>query len=143
MELADFSLHVVVDQIFGENTYIAHSASSSQCVIFDPGLEPGKILELLAAEKLTPAAILVTHGHSDHIGGITALREQWPECPIVVGMGDAEKLTDPEKNLSAAFGLPITSPPADVLLRETDRYEVEGFQFEVLETPGHSAGHIV
>ena len=52
-------------------------------------------------------------------------------------------LTDPNLNLSAAFGFAITSPPADVLLDEGDTYEAAGLKFEILEIPGHSPGHIV
>jgi glyoxylase-like metal-dependent hydrolase (beta-lactamase superfamily II) len=61
----------------------------------------------------------------------------------MIGAGDAAKLTDPNGNLSAQYGLPITSPPADRLLREGDKVSLAGIELDVLETPGHSAGHIV
>jgi glyoxylase-like metal-dependent hydrolase (beta-lactamase superfamily II) len=61
----------------------------------------------------------------------------------VIGAGDAEKLVNPELNLSAAFGLAITSPPADRTLREGERFTAAGIELEVLEAPGHSVGHIV
>ena len=72
-----------------------------------------------------------------------ALKQRWPECPLVIGAGDAEKLTNPDLNLSAPFGFPLTSPPADRTLREGDQFDAAGLQFEVLEVPGHSVGHIV
>jgi glyoxylase-like metal-dependent hydrolase (beta-lactamase superfamily II) len=62
---------------------------------------------------------------------------------LVIGAGDAEKLTNPNLNLSAAFGLALTSPPADNLVREGDRFAAAGIELEVLETPGHSIGHVV
>ena len=133
----------VVSAPFEENTYIASLEGRDDCVVVDPGLEPDKILRYLEEEKLRPAAILITHGHSDHIAGNERMKECFPECPIVIGHGYAEKLTDASLNLSGAFGANLVSPPADVLVREGDTYNAAGFDFDVLEIPGHSSGHIV
>jgi glyoxylase-like metal-dependent hydrolase (beta-lactamase superfamily II) len=128
---------------FDENTYIAQFAGNDECVVIDPGLEPGAIIEYLNENSLKPAAILCTHGHSDHIAGNAALKKRWPDCPVVIGAGDAEKLVDPELNLSAPFGLPLVSPPADRTLREGEQFAAAGLEFDVVEAPGHSVGHIV
>jgi glyoxylase-like metal-dependent hydrolase (beta-lactamase superfamily II) len=128
---------------FGENTYLAHFAGRNDCLVVDPGFEPQAIVDYLAQHALTPAAIVCTHGHSDHIAGNRALKQRWPACPLVIGALDAEKLINAELNLSAAFGLAITSPPADRTLREGERFTAAGIELEVLETPGHSVGHIV
>ena len=133
----------VVSAPFEENTYIAHLEGRDDCLVVDPGLEPEEILGFLEKEKLTPAAILITHGHSDHIAGNAALKERYPDCPIVVSHGDAAKLTDPALNLSGAFGANLVSPPGDVLVGEGDVYSAAGFDLEVVEIPGHSAGHVV
>jgi glyoxylase-like metal-dependent hydrolase (beta-lactamase superfamily II) len=128
---------------FGENTYIAHVDGRNDCIVVDPGFEPESIIEYLEQHSLTPAAIVCTHGHSDHIAGNAALKQRWPECPIVIGELDAEKLTNSALNLSAAFGFNVTSPPADRLLSEGERFEAAGIALEVYDTPGHSIGHIV
>ena len=143
MLTTELKLTVVVDQTYAENTYIAHLDGRRECLVFDPGLEPDRILAVLQDQGLTPTMILNTHGHSDHIAGNAALKDRWPDCPLVIGAGDAEKLTDPDKNLSAAFGVPFTSPPADLLVRESDHCSAAGFELHVLETPGHSPGHVV
>lgn len=135
-------LDVVVSAPFDENTYLMWLPGREDCVVVDPGMQPRQIGEQLAAHGLTPAAVLITHGHSDHIAGNPFMKSQWPACPLVIGTGDAEKLTDPVANLSSGFGMDFVSPPADVLLDEGDRYEAAGFTFEVLHTPGHSAGHV-
>jgi glyoxylase-like metal-dependent hydrolase (beta-lactamase superfamily II) len=140
---ADFHLATVVSLPFAENTYIAHREGRSDCLVVDPGLEPQKILDVLEARELEPAAILLTHGHADHIGGNAALKERWPDCPLVIGRGDAPKLTDARLNLSAGFGLELLSPPADVLVDEGETYCAAGFDLEVREIPGHSIGHVV
>ena len=133
----------IVSDPFNENTYILSLSGRNDCIVIDPGLEPGKILNQLDSAGLTPAAILCTHGHSDHIAGNAALKARWPDCPLVIGAGDAYKLTDPDGNLSAPFGIPLTSPPADSTVAEGDIYEAAGIRLSVRETPGHSRGHVV
>jgi hydroxyacylglutathione hydrolase len=133
----------ILSHPFEQNTYVAWIEGRTDCVIIDPGLEPEKIIRCLQERGLTPAAILDTHGHSDHIGGNAVIKRQWPDCPIVIGQGDAAKLTDPWQNLSAAFGVPLLSPPADATVKEGDVYEAAGCRWRVLDIPGHTAGHVV
>ena len=136
-------LATIVSVPFEENAYVAQLGGRKDCLIIDPGLEPEKILAYLDAERLEPAAILNTHGHGDHIGGNAALKRRFGNCPLVIGSGEAAKLTDAILNLSAAFGMGITSPPADVTLRDGDTYSAAGFDLEAREIPGHSRGHVI
>ncbi len=133
----------VVSQPFEENTYILFREQNPDCLVVDPGLEPGLIIEFLKLARLVPTMILNTHGHSDHIAGNAVMKEIWPDAPLMIGSGDADKLLDPVKNLSAPFGFQLVSPPADRLLREGDLLDFAGTQWEVFETPGHSSGHII
>ncbi len=128
---------------FAENSYVAWLEGRTDCLVIDPGLEPDLILELLDEQGLTPAAILNTHGHSDHIAGNEALKKRWPDAPLVIGAGDAAKLLDPRINLSAKFGFPLVSPPADATVEDGDTYRAAGFELLVREIPGHSSGHVV
>lgn len=143
MPKTELKIGVVVSAPFDENTYIAHLPGRTDCIVFDPGFEPDAICAYLSEHGLTPAAIVCTHGHSDHIAGNGALKQRWPQCPLVIGVGDAEKLVNPALNLSAAFGYYLVSPPADQVLREGERYFAAGIELDVLEAPGHSIGHIV
>jgi hydroxyacylglutathione hydrolase len=133
----------IESQPFGENTYVISRGGAGECVVVDPGFEPGAVIEWIDSRGLDPRAILLTHGHSDHIAGNAALRKRWPDLPLLIGRGDAPKLTDPAGNLSAAFGLAIVSPPADRLLDDGETIRIAGLEFEVRGIPGHSSGHIV
>jgi hydroxyacylglutathione hydrolase len=139
----DLQLATIVSQPFGQNSYVAGLRGRTDCVVIDPGLEPQKIIRHLEEHGLTPAAILITHGHSDHIGGNAAVKKRWPDCSIVIGAADAPKLTDPWLNLSASFGTPLVSPAADQTVNDSDDYDAAGFHWQVRTIPGHSVGHVV
>lgn len=138
-----FEVYRIVSRPFYENTYILTQAGSSDCLVVDPGFEPEAIIEEIDEHKLNPTAIVLTHGHSDHIAGVSSIKQRWPSLPVLIGHGDAEKLTDPVANLSAGYGIDVKSPPADTLLREDEDLRVGEFCATVAEIPGHSVGHIV
>lgn len=136
-------LAVVVSQLFQENAYIAHLEGRSDCLVFDPGLDSPSILDKLSELTLEPVAILNTHGHADHIAGNAALKEAFPNAPLVIGANDASKLTNPVENLSRSHGVDLISPDADQLVNEGDVFTDAGFELEVYDTPGHSIGHVI
>lgn len=133
----------VVSEPFAENTYLVYDDASSGCIVVDPGFDAAATYEALRELGREPSAILITHGHADHIVGIDPLLDEWPQLPLVIGAEEAPKLTDAELNLSAGFGFPIVTRPANVLVREGDWVEYAGLKFEVRLTPGHSSGHVV
>ena len=137
------TISAIVSLPFEENTYVVRRPGAHAAVVIDPGLEPQLILDFLHTENLEVAAILNTHGHADHIGGNGTLKQLWPQAPLIIGAAEQHLLSDAHANLSAPFGIPITSPPADRVVREGDVVEFAGVRLEVLEVPGHSPGSVL
>jgi glyoxylase-like metal-dependent hydrolase (beta-lactamase superfamily II) len=133
----------VVSVAFQENAYLAYLDGQGECLVVDPGLEPDRIITEIESLGLAPAAILNTHGHSDHIAGNGPLKDRWPDCRLIIGRGDAPKLSDPSLNLSAMFGAAIISPPADQEVADGEEITVAGITLRVVDVPGHSAGHVI
>lgn len=138
-----FVIEPVVSAPFDQVCYIAWRQGRDDALVIDPGFDVPAIRQILDRHRKTPAAILNTHGHADHIAGNGALKEAFPDTPLIIGAGDAAMLSDPEANLSAPFGLNLSSPAPDRLVREGETLEVAGFTLEVLEIPGHSPGSVV
>jgi glyoxylase-like metal-dependent hydrolase (beta-lactamase superfamily II) len=136
-------IRTVESQPFAENSYVVWREGSAEGFVVDPGFEPELILEVLAENRLTLSAIICTHGHVDHIAGNAELKRAFPNAPIVVGTRDAQFLTDPIVNMSAAFGFNVTSPPADRLVNEGETITAAGIELQVFDLPGHSPGHVV
>jgi len=136
-------IETVVSKMFDQNASLIWRPGSPDAIVVDPGLDVAKILRAIAAHELRPVAILNTHGHSDHIAGNAAVKAAFPDAPLLIGIGDAVMLSDPVKNLSAGYGVPLTSPEADRLLVEGDRLDFADIPMLVREIPGHSPGHIV
>lgn len=136
-------VHCVESEPFAENSYVVWEDGAAEAFVIDPGFEPEAIRDALRERKLTCAAIVCTHGHVDHIAGNRAMREYYPDAPILIGHGDAAMLTDAELNMSAPFGFEVTSPPADRLVADGETLTVAGIELEVREIPGHSPGHVV
>jgi hydroxyacylglutathione hydrolase len=128
---------------FETNCYIVRRDESAQeCAVIDPGLDPDELLDFLVQRELRPVAVLLTHGHIDHIAGVAALRQQYPQIKLYIHKLDAPMLTNTQTNLSMLTGDTFTAPAADVLLEDGDTIEEAGVKLKVLHTPGHTPGGI-
>jgi len=136
-------LSVVTSRQFDQNAYVVGLPGRSEVVVVDPGFDAERIVAHLTAKSLTVAAILLTHGHVDHIAGVERLKGFAPAAPVVIGRLDAPMLTDANLNLSAPFGTPVVAPAADRLLDDNESVEFAGLALEVRHVPGHSPGHVV
>jgi hydroxyacylglutathione hydrolase len=115
---------------------------AKDCLIIDTGLEAEELVSFLEAHKLNPVAVVLTHGHIDHIAGLVALRNRFPDIKVYIHKLDSEMLMGEKDNLSAMAGLPFSSEPADFTLEEGDTIEQANIKLDVLHTPGHTPGGI-
>ena len=125
------------------NCYILRKSSAANgCVVVDPGLEVEQLLDFIKRHKLNPAAVVLTHGHIDHIGGVGELRENYPDVRVYIHKLDAKMLENSYSNLSAMMGAAFSTEPADFSLEDGSVIEQAGVKLQVLHTPGHTPGGI-
>jgi glyoxylase-like metal-dependent hydrolase (beta-lactamase superfamily II) len=141
--MAEYRIEAVESAPFAELSYVVWREGQRDALVVDPGFDTQSILALIEREKLSVAAILNTHGHVDHIAGNGAIKSAFPLAPLIIGENEQFMLADPIKNLSDAFGTPVSSPAADRLVKDQERIEVAAFRFLVREIPGHSPGSVV
>ena len=122
----------------GTCCYILTLPGREDAVVIDPGAEGDRIRQAL--EGRDTAAILLTHGHFDHIGGVAALMS--PGTALVIHELDAPMLGDPQLNAAWLIGQNITAPEATRLVREGEDITYAGITFTVLHTPGHTPGSV-
>jgi hydroxyacylglutathione hydrolase len=138
---------MIIDRLilgaYETNCYVLRSSEEAEdCLVVDPGLEAGPLIEFLEDRKLRPAAVVLTHGHVDHIAGLAALRKKFPDARVYIHKLDANMLAEPYANLSIMSGISFTTEPEDVALEEPDVIDLAGIKLQVLHTPGHTPGGI-
>ena len=118
--------------------YVLWLDGRNDCLAIDPGAEAERIRTACGGRHI--AAILLTHGHFDHICAVGALMEEG--TMLAVHRLDAPLLSDPQANVSWMLGRSVTAPTPTRLLEEGDAVESAGMTLQVLHTPGHTPGGV-
>lgn len=120
----------------------ASPQNPTPCWVVDASFEPGEIIKFIRDKNLRPQALILTHAHADHIAGVNEVVSNFPGIPVWVHSAEEQWLNDPVLNLSAMYGMSITTPLASRLLAHGNTLELGADRWQVVHTPGHSPGGI-
>jgi hydroxyacylglutathione hydrolase len=133
---------------FAANCYVVAPAPGEECVIIDPGQDAQRgIEELIARYRLKPIAVLLTHGHIDHVWSVGPVCDA-KGIPAYIHPDDRELLADPAKGLSLAIGqqlfggVTFTEPDDVLFLADGCTLTLGGLDFAVGHVPGHTPGSV-
>ena len=119
------------------NCYIVAQAVDSEAILIDSGAEQTKIKRVINKFKLTPALIINTHGHIDHIGC-----DDLFDVPVYVHRLDLALLRDSDLNLSAFLASPFSVKAEMRALEDKEHIDTAGIRLQVIHVPGHTPGGI-
>ena len=120
------------------NCYFLKNKTTGEMIVIDPADFPEKIYEKVIQMGGKPAAILLTHGHFDHIMAAQAVKEKY-NIPIYACRQEEEMLREPSVNMTSHYGKNCSIIP-DVLLNDLEVFQVAGFTIQIIHTPGHTKG---
>ena len=127
-----------VTGIISTNCYLVINEDTKQAVVIDPAACPSYLMSHIKSEGLKVEAILLTHGHFDHIMGIDGFLSEF-DVPVYVHEDDADAMEDPALNQFSTYTSGYTFGKAQYL-RDRQTLELAGYTFQVIHTPGHTKG---
>lgn len=136
--MEDLKMKTCVLGMVSTNCYIVYRGQ--EAVVIDPADNADYIVNQCRELGIVPAAILLTHGHFDHILAVGDLKKRL-HIPVYAGEGEAPLLQDTALNLSSSFGKNCTVK-ADRLLQDGETVELLGQPWKVIATPGHTGGSV-
>ena len=118
------------------NCYLIINLDNNESIIVDPADSPESIYDMVVRSASRPQAILLTHGHFDHIGAANEVREHYG-IKIYASCDEEKLLASPARNLSNAYGMSLRVT-ADVLHNDGDILELAGLKIKAIHTQGHA-----
>ncbi len=121
------------------NCYLVCNQDTKECIIIDPAAKADVIIKAVEELEVLPKAVLLTHGHYDHIGAAKEIKEHF-HIKIYANELEQEVLESSYKNLSEIMGSRALSIQADEYLTDGQVLTIAGFQIRAISTPGHTKG---
>jgi len=141
--VATLQIAVIPVTMFQQNCAIVWDKDTRDCMVVDPGGEPGRIADALSRLDLLPQMLLLTHGHLDHAGGAKALKGIIDEARAKQGLRDKFLLDGIEAQARTYSMTGLRNAEPDRFLTEGEVITLGGLSFDVLHCPGHTPGHLV
>lgn len=136
--MANAQIEWMVLGMVSTNTYLVKNKDTGELLIIDPADAAGSIQEKIRQMEGRPAAILLTHGHFDHMMAAEELRTAY-DIPVYACRKEQELLKNARYNLSASWASPHVLE-ADRYLADGEVFRLAGFEIRLLHTPGHTEG---
>ena len=127
--------------VYAANCYIVYSEDTNEGIVIDPGAEGDIIIDKIKKLGLNIKYIIITHGHGDHIGALSEVK-QFTNAPVLIHGLDKDMLKDGDKSLSNVINKKNVNLEADMLLKGGEEIKVGNLKFEIIHTPGHTPGGI-
>ena len=124
--------------MIGTNCYLVSNEETKECFLVDAAGESPELTAHIRQSGLSLKAILLTHGHFDHITGLDSLTKEF-DVPVYAHEKEEILLNDASYNASASYGMPFTWKKAEYV-RDGQTLEIAGTEIRVLHTPGHTTG---
>lgn len=139
--MSELRIDSLVLGMVSTNCYLIYNDRTREAVIVDPADSAPRIKSRCGELQLQPRAVLLTHGHGDHILAAKDICRAY-DISLYAGRKEAGLLKDPSWNLSDSLGLGSVSLEADVWVDEGEHLQLAGFDWQVIETPGHTKGSV-
>ena len=120
------------------NTYYVYDDETKRGLIVDPADSPDTIIAKADSLSMIPEAVLITHGHFDHVLAMNKIREHYG-IKVYAGLTEKQVLHDMAMNLTSSFGMGQTFD-ADIYLKDGEEFETAGYHIKAIEVPGHTIG---
>lgn len=120
------------------NCYFLYTEEKKECIVVDPADQGERIYDALTAKGFTIVAIILTHGHFDHIWGVASMKEK-SGVKVYAAEPEVELLGNPRMNISSQAGRACTVQP-DEVFTDGQMVTIADMQFKVIFTPGHTKG---
>lgn len=139
--MSDFRIKTCVLGDVSTNCYIIYREGGDRAVIVDPADNGAYLLNKCRELGVEPEAILLSHGHFDHILAVEDIRRAF-RCKVYAHMDEERILQDASLNLSGTLGSEQMGLNVDYLLKDGEVLHLLGFDWKVMSTPGHTIGSV-